>query len=459
MEKVFSFIDNQKDKFLSELIDFLSIPSISSEPAYKQDMDRCCGWLADNLKSIGFDDVRIVPTDGHSIILAKWNGAGKEAPTVLIYGHYDVQPVDPLGLWISPPFSPRIHNGKIWARGTADDKGQLFCHVKALESFFKSGSPIPCNIILLFEGEEECGSNNLDKFIIENAKDLQCDTVLVSDTEWFAPGLPSICYSLRGISYIEVTVTGPNRDLHSGSYGGGIDNPLNVLCQMVAQLKDSYGRITIPGFYDNVIPLSQEERQEFLRLPFNETEYCDDLGISSVNGEFGYTTLERVWARPTLDLNGIYGGYTGDGAKTILPTKATAKISMRLVPRQKSKDIGEKIAAYLKKIAPPTVKVDATVLHGGNPVLVPMDSPGVQAAKIAYKEAFNVDPVFMREGGSIPIVELFDEVLHSPTVLMGFGLPNDNVHSPNESYSLDNFFGGIKTSAVFLNEFSKMKKI
>ncbi len=457
MEQIFNYIDKQKQGFQTELIDFLSIPSISSIPEHKPDMEKCANWLVEHIKNIGIQDVKIVPTEGHSIVLAKWNGAGKTAPNVMIYGHYDVQPVDPLELWDSPPFEPQIHDGKIWARGTADDKGQLFCHLKAIEAYFKTNTPLPCNILLLFEGEEECGSSNLDKFIIENAKELQCDTVIVSDTEWFAPGLPSICYGLRGISYVEVTVTGPNRDLHSGTFGGGIDNPLNTLCWMVAQLKDRYGRITIPGFYNDVIPLSTVERNEFLRLPFNEAEYCADLEVAGVNGEYGYTTLERTWARPSLDLNGISGGYTGEGAKTILPTSATAKISMRLVPHQKYEDICDKIAAFLLKISPPTVKTEVKILHGGNPVLVPMDSPGVQAAKIAYKKAFDVDPVFMREGGSIPIVELFDNVLNAPTVLMGFGLPSDNIHSPNENYSLDNFFGGIKTSAIFFDEFAKQK--
>lgn len=455
MEAVFNYIEKQKQWFQTELMEFLGIPSISSVPAHKPDMVRCATWLADHIRNIGFNDIKIVPTEGHSIILGKWNGAGKEAPTVLIYGHYDVQPVDPLDLWQSPPFSPVIHDGKIWARGSADDKGQLFCHLKAIESYFKTNTLLPCNIILLFEGEEECGSNNLDRFIIENAKDLQCDTVLISDTEWFAPGMPSICYALRGISYFEVTVTGPNRDLHSGSYGGSVDNPLNVLCSMVAGLKDSYGRITIPGFYDKVKNLEMQERLEFLRLPHNEAAYCKDLGIAGVKGEYGYTTLERIWARPTLDLNGIYGGYTGEGAKTILPTKATAKISTRLVPHQTHDEIAEKFVRHIMSIAPPTVKVDVKVLHGGNPVLVPMNSKGVKAAKNAYMKAFDTEPVYMREGGSIPIVELFDKVLKAPVVLMGFGLPDDNVHSPNESFSIDNFFGGIKTSAIFMNEFSK----
>ena len=452
MDNILNYIEQEKDRYLNELIDFLKIPSISSSPEHTGEVKKCAEWTASKIKEIGIDDVRIIPTAGHPIVFAQWMGAGPDAPTILIYGHYDVQPVDPIDLWDSPPFEPVVKNGKIFGRGTADDKGQLYVHIKAVEAHFKQNGKLPVNVKFIIEGEEEAGSSNLDGFIEENAELLKCDTVIVSDTEWFAEGMPSICYGLRGISFVEITVTGPNRDLHSGTFGGAIDNPINVLCWMVSKLKDNYGRITVPGFYDDVIPLDNEEREGFKKLPYNEKEYCKDLDIEMVNGEIGYTTLERVWGRPSLDLNGIVGGYTGEGAKTVLPSKASAKISMRLVANQNADDIAEKIGNYLKAIAPPTVKLEFKYLHGGSPVLVPRDSKGVKTAIKSMEEAFGKEVVFMREGGSIPIVELFDSVLHAPTVLMGLGLPSDNIHSPNENFGVANYYGGIKASAIFLNE-------
>lgn len=455
MNEILNYISDNKDNFLKELIEFLKIPSISSISTYKEYMIQAAKWLSENMKSAGLKNVRIIPTAGHSIVYGEWLEAGPKAPTVLVYGHYDVQPVDPLNLWEFPPFDPVIKNGKIYARGSADDKGQLFIHIKAVESFLKTVGKLPVNIKFLIEGEEEAGSNHLDEFIENNREMLLCDTVLISDTEWFAEGKPSICYSLRGIAFVELTVTGPNRDLHSGTYGGGIDNPLNVLCWMVSKLKDDYGRITIPGFYDDVRSLTSEERANFKKLPFDEVEYCKDLDIPMVNGEIGFTTLERVSARPTLDLNGIYGGYTGEGAKTIIPSKAIAKISMRLVPDQKPDDIINKIEKHLKNLAPPTVKIEIKKLHGGNPVLVPLESKGIKSAVKAFQTAFGKEVLFTREGGSIPIVSTFLEVLNAPSVLMGMGLPGDNIHSPNENFNIENFFGGIKVSALFLDEFSK----
>lgn len=455
MKEILNYISTNREQFLNELIEFLRIPSISSVSSYKDYMQQAAEWLSGNMKKAGINNVRIIPTKGHSIVYGDWLEAGKEAPTVLVYGHYDVQPVDPLNLWDFPPFDPVIKNGRIFARGSADDKGQLFVHVKAIESFLKTKGSLPVNVKFLIEGEEEAGSSHLEEFIECNQEMLKCDSVLISDTEWFAEGMPSICYSLRGIAFVELTVTGPNRDLHSGSYGGGIDNPLNVLCWMVSCLKDNYGRITIPGFYDDVKPLSEEERENFNKLPFSEAEYCKDLGIQMVNGEIGFTTLERVSARPTLDLNGIYGGYTGEGAKTIIPSKATAKISMRLVPDQKPEDIIKKVEDHLKELAPPTVKVEIKKLHGGNPVLVPLESKGIVSAVKALKNAFGKEVLFTREGGSIPIVSTFLDVLNAPSVLMGIGLPSDNIHSPNENFSIDNFYGGITASAYFFDEFSK----
>lgn len=455
MSDYIQFIESNKDRFFTELVDFLKIPSVSSQAEHNPDTRKAATWLVSQLNDIGMPKVELYETAGHPVVYAEDLRAGADAKTVLIYGHYDVQPVDPVELWNSPPFEPVVNGGKIYARGSSDDKGQVFAHIKAVEAYQKTNGKLPVNIKFMIEGEEECGSNNLDVFIREHRDMLKCDTVMVSDTEWFAEGLPSICYSLRGLSYIEITVTGPNRDLHSGTYGGAVDNPLNVLCDIVSSLKDKYGRITIPGFYDDVKPLTSEEREGFAKLPFNYEEYTEELGVTDGNGEFGFTTLERTWARPTLDLNGIYGGYTGEGAKTILPSKASAKISMRLVPYQNHEDITAKITKHLKAITPPTVKLDITPLHGGNPVMIELESEGLNAAKRAMNRAFGKDPIMMREGGSIPIVELFGSELNAPTILMGIGLPSDNIHSPNESFSIDNFYGGIKASAIFLEEFAK----
>lgn len=455
MKKALEFIESEKQRFLNELFTFLEFKSISSLSEHKSDMLECAKWLSNHLLEIGLSKSNIIQTEGHPIVYGEWLGAGEKAPTVLIYGHYDVQPVDPLDLWHCDPFKPNINNGKIWGRGTADDKGQLFVHLKAIESYFKTEGCLPVNVKLLIEGEEEAGSSHLDKFIESNTEMLKCDVVLISDTEWFADGLPSICYALRGIAYFEIKITGPNRDLHSGTFGGAVDNPINVLCGMIAKLKDENGSIAIPGIYDDVLPLTEEERAEFKKLPFDEKAYCEDLSINKVNGEAGYTTLERVWARPSLDLNGINGGFTGEGAKTVLPSYATAKISMRLVPNQNHIDIVKKAEKYLQSICPPSAKIEFNALHGGSPVLTPRDSAGIRACQVALKQAFGTDPVFMREGGSIPIVEVFQRELKSPTVLMGLGLPSDNIHSPNENFDLDNFFGGIKASAIFFSELAK----
>lgn len=455
MDRILSYIESNKKKHLDELIEFLKIPSISSVADNALDVRECALWLRDSIKQSGIEDCRLMETQGHPIVFAQWLEAGKDAPTVLIYGHYDVQPVDPLELWKSKPFEPAIRDGKIYGRGTSDDKGQLFTHLKAIETHFSIHGRLPVNLKLLIEGEEECGSSNLEDFITQNKELLKCDTVMISDTEWFADGLPSICYSLRGISYIELTVTGPNRDLHSGTFGGAVDNPIQVLSSLIHKLKDEYGRITIPGFYDDVLVLTNDERNGFKNLPHNEENYCNDLGIAVTRGEIGYTTLERTWARPSLDVNGIYGGYIGEGAKTVLPSSASAKISMRLVPYQNYQDIIEKITKYLHLVAPPTVKIQVKPLHGGNPVLVPRDSEGVKSAIAALRTAFGTEPVFMREGGSIPVVNTFQTELNAPTVLMGLGLPGDNIHSPNENFAIENFYGGIRASAIFMEEFAK----
>ncbi len=454
MKDLLNYIDSKRTTHLDELMRFLEIPSISSQPDFNSETHRCADWLCTNMRGFGID-AKAIPTAGHPIVYGEWMKAGPEAKTVLFYGHYDVQPVDPVSLWSSEPFKPEVRDGFIFGRGTADDKGQLFTHVKAVQSIIEHYGQLPVNVKFVIEGEEEAGSSHLDDFIKNNAEMLKCDVVMISDTEWFAPGMPSICYALRGISFIEIEVTGPNRDLHSGTFGGGVDNPLNVLAWMITMLKDKYGRITIPGFYDDVLELTDEERDGFAKLPFNEAEYKKDLHVGALSGETGFTTLERVWARPALDVNGVIGGYTGEGAKTVIPSRASAKISMRLVPNQKAQDISEKICSYLKKLAPPTVTVDVRTLHGGNPVRVSPDSDAVKAAVRALRQAFDREPVFMREGGSIPIVEVFGNELQAPVVLMGLGLPSDNIHSPNENFSVDNYLGGIKASAIFLHEIAK----
>ncbi len=455
MEDFTNFIERNKELFLSELIDFLRIPSISSRSEHKSDVERCANWLSEHLKSIGVQNVKIYPTSGHPIVYGEWK-SNDSVPTILVYGHYDVQPVEPLELWESPPFEPTIKNGKIYARGSSDDKGQLFIHLKAFESLLKTNRSVPINIKFLFEGEEESGSNHLDEFIENHPELLKCDSVLISDTEWFAEGLPSICYALRGIAFLEIKVKGPKRDLHSGSYGGTVDNPAEVLAWLITQLKDRYGRITIPGFYENVLPLTKEEREAFNKLPFDERKFRDELGIDELFGEIGFSPIERMWARPTLEINGIYGGYTGEGAKTIIPSEASAKISMRLVPNQTAEEITAKFIKHIKNLAPPTVEIEITALHGGNPVITSIDSVWIRKAQEALKSTFAIEPVFMREGGSIPVCETFKRVLGASPVLIGFGLPNDNIHSPNESFSINNFFNGTKAMALYYISLGKM---
>ncbi|MEJ5287150.1 MAG: Dipeptidase [Candidatus Kapaibacterium sp.] len=454
MNKVKDYIEQNRELFLSQLIDFLKFPSISSRSEHKEDVRNCANWLANHIKSLGAENVNVFETEGHPIVYAEYLH-NENAPTVLVYGHYDVQPVDPLDLWNSNPFEPIVKDNKIFARGTSDDKGQLFIHLKAFETVLNTIGTFPINIKFIFEGEEEAGSNHLDEFIEQNSKLLECDTVLISDTEWFDFGLPSICYALRGIAFVEIKVKGPNRDLHSGSYGGTVDNPAEVLAYLISRLKDRYGRITIPGFYDKVLELTTEEREEFARLPFNEKNYCQSIGVKQTYGENGFSVLERTWARPTLEINGIYGGYTGEGAKTIIPSEASAKISMRLVPNQVAKEILDLFSRYIREIAPPTVDIEIKPLHGGNPVMTPIDTIWMRKAKEALRIAFGVEPVFIREGGSIPVCETFQRVLGASPVLIGFGLPTDNIHSPNENFSLDNFFGGINAIAnyyLLLNE-------
>jgi len=458
MENVLKYIESNRDNFVIELKEFLKIPSISTNPENKNDVRDCALFVEKEMRSIGLENVKIHETPGHPIVYGEWLHAGKDVPTILVYGHYDVQPVDPVELWTDPPFTPAVKDGKIYARGAADDKGQVFIHFKSIQSHLLNNKSLPVNLKILIEGEEEIGSVNLDSFIEKNKELLKCDYVVISDTGMFDKDVPSICYGLRGLAYMQVEVTGPNRDLHSGSFGGAVDNPINALAHIICKLKDDKGKILIDGFYDDVIPLNEKERIEYTKLPFDERKYKESLEIEETFGEEGYSTLERASARPTLDCNGIWGGFQGEGAKTVLPSKAGAKISMRLVPNQEPDKIEKLFAEYVKKISPKTVKVTVKSLHGGKGAITPIDSPAMDAAVEAMKKGFGKIPLFTREGGSIPVVSTFQSLLNAPTILLGFGLPDENIHSPDEHFSLDNFHKGILSISNYYNELSKIKK-
>ena len=454
MNTVDAFIDQNKDRFLNELLDLLRIPSVSADPNYKADVARCAEEVKKRLVEAGADKVEICPTAGHPIVYGE-KIIDPTKPTVLVYGHYDVQPADPLDLWHSPPFEPVVKDGMIYARGSADDKGQFYMHVKAFEAMMKTNS-LPCNVKFMIEGEEEVGSDNLGIFVSANKARLKADVVLISDTSMIANDTPSINTGLRGLSYLEVEVVGPNRDLHSGVYGGAVANPINTLCAMISSLHDADGRVNIPGFYDAVVELSATERKALAEAPFNEKEWMDELGVAAVKGEKGYTTDERCTIRPTLDVNGIWGGYIGEGAKTVLPSKAFAKISMRLVPNQKSDPITKLFQDHFNKIAPPSVKVTVRPHHGGEAAVTPIDSVAYLAASKAMEETFGKRPIPTRGGGSIPIVALFESELGLKTVLFGFGLDSDNIHSPNEKYGIFNYMKGINTIPRFFKHYATM---
>ena len=461
MEKLQAYIDNNKDRFLNELFEFIKIPSISADTKYKDDVRQAAEFVKQSLLDAGADKAEVFSTEGHPIVYGE-KIVNSDYPTVLVYGHYDVQPPDPLNLWESPPFEPVIRktkkhpDGAIFARGACDDKGQLFMHVKALEAMLETGN-LTCNIKFMIEGEEEVGSANLGKFCENNQDLLECDMILISDTSIIDNEIPSITVGLRGLSYLEVKVTGPNRDLHSGIYGGAVGNPINILCEMIASLRDENNHITIPGFYDKVEVVSQEERAAMNQAPFDLDEYKKDLDIDDVYGEKGYTVLEQTTIRPSLDVNGIWGGYTGEGAKTVLPSEAYAKISMRLVPNQDPEEVDRLFADHFKKIAPDAVKVEVTRHHGGDAYVTPTDTPEYQAARQAMTDTFGQTPIPLRSGGSIPIVALFERVLGVKTVLMGFGLDSDAIHSPNEHFGLFNFYKGIQTIPYFYKHYSKLK--
>lgn len=462
MNNIKSYVNEHKNRFLDELIELLKIPSVSADSAYKNDVLKTADEVKKSLEKAGCDHVEICKTDGFPIVYGE-KTIDKNLPTILVYGHYDVQPADPINLWNSPPFEPVIKTtelhpeGAIFARGACDDKGQMYMHVKAFE-FMISTNQLPCNVKFMIEGEEEVGSVNLSKFVKTHQEKLKNDVILISDTGMIAKDVPSITTGLRGLSYVEVEVTGPNRDLHSGLYGGAVANPINILCKMIASLQDENNHITIPGFYDKVENLSSEERAQMAKAPFSLEKYKAALDIEAVYGEKGYTTNERNSIRPTLDVNGIWGGYTGEGAKTVIASKAYAKISMRLVPHQDWEAITELFKNHFESIAPKGVRVKVTPHHGGQGYVTPIDSIGYQAASKAYEDTFGKTPIPQRSGGSIPIVALFEQELKSKTILMGFGLDSDAIHSPNEHFGVFNYLKGIETIPLFYKYFTELSK-
>jgi len=449
------YIEKHKDRFISELFDLLRIPSISAQSEHKPDMRRCAEWLAAALAQAGADRAEVIPTEGNPVVYAE-RIVDPKAKTVLVYGHYDVMPVDPRGEWRTDPFEPVIEEGRIWGRGADDDKGQLWMHAKAFEAMCATDS-LPCNVKFMLEGEEEIGSPSLYGFCRKNRKLLRSDIILVSDTSMLSMDNPSITCGLRGLCYMEVEVTGPDKDLHSGLFGGAVANPANVLARLVAELTDAEGRIAIPGFYDDVRELTEAERRAFNRAPFNRAAYKRSIGIGDIAGEAGYTTLERTGIRPSLDVNGIWGGYTGEGTKTVIPSKATAKISMRLVPDQDYRKVAKLFERHFRKIAPRSVRVEVKFLHGGMPYVAPTDMPAYQAAAKAVRETFGKRPLPFYSGGSIPIVSGFEEILGTKSLLLGFGLSRDAIHSPNESYGLDQFYRGLETIPLFYKYFAQSK--
>ncbi|HLR00728.1 MAG TPA: dipeptidase [Sphingobacterium sp.] len=456
MQKIKDYVKKNEQRFLDELFELLRYPSISADPEYSEDVAKTADFVAKKLKDAGADNVEVCKTAGHPIVYGE-KTIDPKLPTILIYGHYDVQPADPLELWETPPFEPIIRDGKIFARGASDDKGQFYMHVKAFE-YMTENNELYCNVKFMIEGEEEVGSEHLGDFVKENKERLKADVIVISDTAMLSLETPSIETGLRGLSYVEIEVTGPNRDLHSGVYGGAVANPATILSKMIASLHDENNHITIPGFYDDVLELSEREREMLNKAPFDIEEYKEDLEIKEVWGEKGYTPIERTGIRPTLEVNGIWGGYIGEGAKTVLPSKAYAKISMRLVPNQNSDKITQLFKKHFENIAPKSVKVEVKPHHGGEPVVTPTDSTAYLAAEKAIEKAFNKKPIPTRGGGSIPIVALFEEELKIKTVLMGFGLDSDGLHSPNEKYDIKNYLKGIETLPLFHKYFAELSK-
>lgn len=458
MDNALAYASDHAAAAVDQLTDWLRIPSISTDPEYNDDTRKAAQWLADDLTRMGVARVEIMETGGHPIVYAEHRSPNVDAPTVLVYGHYDVQPPDPLELWDSPPFEPVIRDGDIIARGSADDKGQAFMHVKAVEAYLQAEGALPVHLKMMIEGEEESGSVHLAPWIETNKEMLAADVVLVSDTSLFAPGVPSIAYGLRGMAYVEVELTGPKKDLHSGVYGGGVENPINALARMISDLHDADHRVTIEGFYDDAPDLSPEEREAYAALPFDQEAWMEEVGVSTTKTEKGFSILEGTTGRPTLDVNGIWGGYTGEGAKTVLPSKATAKISCRLIPPQTPEDITDKLRRHFEAHVPDTMTLDFRDLHGGHGAIVDTTAPAMQAAADALEGVFGQRPHFTREGGSIPVVADFKKILGLDTVLMGFGLDSDSIHSPNEKFGLDRFHQGIEASIRFLDAYAKQDR-
>lgn len=450
-QDVFARIDREKERYLEELKEYIRIPSVSTDPAYKDDVLRCSDYVVENMRAAGIEAEKL-ETGGNPLVYGEWMGA-EGRPTILFYGHYDVQPVDPVEEWRHPPFEPTEEGDLLVGRGTTDDKGQSFAHIKAIEAMLAERGELPVNVKFIVEGEEEVGGESIESFVREDAgSKLGCDAVVISDTSMFAPGIPSLLYGLKGLAYMEIEVTGPNRDLHSGTFGGAVANPGNALCQIIARLQDpETGRILIPDFYEDVRPLEDWEREDFGKLPFDEAAYKGDLGVDTLFGEEGYSTLERMWGRPTCDVNGVFGGYQGDGAKTVLPAKAGAKVSMRLVPDQDPKKIARLFTEYVEAIAPLGTQVKVTDLHGAEPVLIDIKGDIPDAAMAAQEDVVGARPVGIREGGSIPIVATFSQVLEVPILLVGFGLPDDRLHAPNEKFNISNFYDGIRTIVRLLD--------
>lgn len=453
---VAEYVDQHRESWLEELFEFLRIPSISTDPEHAGDLAAAADWLCDRLREAGCSEAEIWQTPGHPVVYGAWRGA-EGAPTVLVYGHYDVQPEDPVELWDSPPFEPEVRDGKLYARGAVDDKGQLYVHVKALQAWLEATGSCPVNVVFLIEGEEEVGSEHVEQVVRDRLGQLRCDAVMVSDTTMFAPGLPTLCNGLRGMAYLQVDVQGPDRDLHSGMFGGAVVNPAETLARLLAACRDEHGRITIPGFYDDVREVPQEERDDWKLLPFDEADYRASLGVDGLLQEGGYSPLEALWARPTFEVNGLLSGWTGEGSKTVLPATAMAKVSMRLVADQDPDAIADAFESYLRRLAPAGVKLTITRMHGGKPWSAPRDHQILQAAARAMTRAFGTETVFIREGGSIPLVGTLDELFGVPTVLMGFGLPDENAHAPNENLDVGNFYAGIASAAYFLEELAAQR--
>jgi len=456
MREILEHLRQNRERHVEELKDFVRIPSVSAKSEHRADVARAAEWVVEKMLEAGLAKAEIHPSAGHPIVFGEWRGA-VGAPTLLVYGHYDVQPPEPLEEWSSSPFEPEIRDGRLFGRGSVDDKGQFFLYLKAVEAHIAVRGGLPVNLLFLVEGEEEVGSPHLEAFLIENRDRLRCDAVLISDTGMFAPGLPSITTGLRGLAYLEVRVQGPKSDLHSGSYGGAVVNPANALARILSHLHDEEGRVAIPGFYDDVLPISEAETERISSLPFSEEDLRSEVGAPALGGEAGYGTIERIWVRPTLDVNGLLSGYTGEGAKTVLPARAMAKVSMRLVPNQSHRDIEEKFSSFVRSIAPPGVTVEVVPLHGGEPWHADPEHPIFERASRSLETAFGRPPLFIREGGSIPIVRSFQQTLAAPVVLIGFALPGSNAHAPDEWFSLENFARGAEAIAILLEETAAMR--